>query len=91
MVDAAEGLRSGVSGRRLSSDAGHRSGARLAQVGYVLSGQPGSRPADCDRPRLAFGRFRRLTTRGARRRRRYGPADGSGSRARRGDTRPPGR
>ena len=51
VVDAAEGLRHELPGGRLPCDAGDRRRPCSAQVGHVVPGQPGPRPAHGDRAR----------------------------------------
>ena len=76
MDDAAEGVRPRVPGRGLPRNARARRGARLAEVGDVVPGEPGPRPPDRDRSRPALRRVEREPRRTARRRRGDRAADG---------------
>ena len=90
LVDAVEGLRHELPGRRLPRDARDRRRPRAAQVGHVVPGEPRARAADGHRARAPLRRRGRAAAGGARRRRRDCAADRRRRRARRGHALPLG-
>ena len=71
---AGEGLPRQPAVRRLSRDAGARRRPRAAEVGHLVSGQSGARPADGQRRRLPVRRAHRRAAGDPRRARRHGAA-----------------
>ncbi len=66
MVDATEGVRPGLSSRRLSGDARSRCRPCPAEMGDVLSGEPRTRPAYGHGTCTPLGRFERSARGGLR-------------------------